>query len=196
MLSGAELGGAGREEGAVAHTLGVQETCNPQVPLCYRESLVQVLQVGLTIHLVHVDEHGPGGKGAGGAGRQGHGSSEAPWEGQQTERPSADPRDTEPQPTLALRSNPHMALSPAHTGGPCAGPAPRCRPRPQELLGPAGCWGPGWGAGAQGGVLVWAPCSYPVHQALGSWVEAEVPPRTDPTQASSGASVWGQCSWL
>lgn len=71
--------------GAVAHTLGVQETCNPQVPLCYRESLVQVLQVGLTIHLVHVDEHGPGGKGAGGAGRQGHGSSETLWEGQHAE---------------------------------------------------------------------------------------------------------------
>lgn len=131
----------------MAHTLRVQETCNPQVPLCYRESLVQVLQVGLTIHLVHVDEHGPGDKGAGGAGRQGHGSSEAPWEGQHTERPFADPRDTE---------------SPAHghpekqppTWHPCAGPGPRSS----------------WvlrGAGAQDGVLIWAPCSYPVYQALG-----------------------------
>lgn len=166
----------------MAHTLRVQETCNPQVPLCYRESLVQVLQVGLTIHLVHVDEHGPGGKGAGGAGRQGHGSSKAPWEGQHTERPFADPRDTEPP------AHGHPEKQPP-TWHPCAGPAPTCRARPQELLGPAGHRGPGWG-------VCLGSLQLPCPPGPGSWVGAEVPPRTDPTQASSGASVWDQCSWL
>ena len=33
--------------------------------------------------------------------------------------------ELDPQPTLTLRSNPHTALSPSHTGGSCAGPAPR-----------------------------------------------------------------------
>lgn len=64
-----QQGGAGRR--GSARTLRVQEPCHSQVPLCHREGLVQVLQVGLTIHLVHVDKHGPVGKVVHGPGRWG-----------------------------------------------------------------------------------------------------------------------------
>lgn len=60
--------GRGQEEGGTAaRTLRIQEPGHAQIPLRHREGLVQVLQVGLTIHLAHVDEHGPVGDVAGGA---------------------------------------------------------------------------------------------------------------------------------
>ena len=63
------------------------------------------------------------------------------------------PGTQSPQPTVTLRSNPrhgtHVQAPPPHEG-----PAPRSS---WDLR----------GAGAQSGVLIWAPCSYPVYQALG-----------------------------
>lgn len=53
------------QTGAPAHTFGVQQARHPQVPLGHGESLVQVLQVALAIHPVHVDQHGPVGSGNG-----------------------------------------------------------------------------------------------------------------------------------
>lgn len=54
-----------RGNGWRAPTFRVQQARHPQVPLSHGEGLVQVLQVALAVHLVHVDEHGPAGRGQG-----------------------------------------------------------------------------------------------------------------------------------
>lgn len=42
-------------------TFRVQQSGDPQLSFCHTEGLLQVLLVGLTVHLVHVDPGGPAG---------------------------------------------------------------------------------------------------------------------------------------
>lgn len=40
-------------------TFWIQQACDAQVSLCYAEGLLQILQVGLSVHLIHVNQIGP-----------------------------------------------------------------------------------------------------------------------------------------
>lgn len=42
-------------------TFGVQQSGDAQLSLCHAEGLLQVLLVGLSVHLTHIDQRGPAG---------------------------------------------------------------------------------------------------------------------------------------
>ena len=129
----------------MARTLRVQETGHSQVPLRHGEGLVQILKIGLTIHLVHVDEHGPGDTGAGvtvrAMGRVGTQTGM-----RRTGFPRHVPASTQPQPHTRPKK---------YTTRPASGPilstcvalradTVHFRPRPLELKGPPVGIGAGW----------------------------------------------------
>lgn len=40
-------------------TFRIQQACDAHVSLCYAEGLLQILQVGLSVHLIHVNQIRP-----------------------------------------------------------------------------------------------------------------------------------------
>lgn len=59
MLYGGSSHQSTQDEGL---TLRVQQSGDTQILLSYGEGLIQVLQVGLSVHPVHIDQHGSAGR--------------------------------------------------------------------------------------------------------------------------------------